>query len=66
MAKGFAPLFNQQRKFQSFTFPAIFEIQEVGGRGKHFVTWEKGHLFFIFKKPPTLLLNSYWAHPFAF
>lgn len=57
MAKCSASLFNQQRKFQGFTFPSIFKIQEVAGLqggagGRHFVIWGKGHLFFIFQKSP--------------
>lgn len=58
MAKCSAPVFNQPRKFQGFTFPAIFKTQEVGregggDKGEAFVIWEKGHLFFIFQKLPT-------------
>lgn len=52
MAKCSTPLFNQQRKFQGFAFPAIFKIQEVRGREGHFVIWKKSHLFFIFQKCP--------------
>lgn len=43
MAKCSASLFNQQREFQGFNFPAIFKMQEVegGSRGRHFVIWKK-------------------------